>query len=200
MNNATTVLDGSMRTYLREIRGANLISREQSSELTERIARGNPEARDRLVRSNLRLVETLARRYLVRGVALEDLVAVGNLGLMRAAEGFDGTSGVRFSAYASFWIKKALRAAIQKYGRPARTPAHIHKLLAKWHRATDMLSDRLGRLPTASEVGCELNLFRRQFKIALQALRTAGTNFGGFDDCGCPGLGDAREPLAALAC
>ena len=163
----------ALQLYVRQIDATPLLSAEQERELAEQIALGDPEARDRMARANLRLVVNLARGYQGRGVALEDLIAEGNLGLMRAVEGFDPAAGVRFSTYAAYWIKQAMRTAVMRQGRLVRLPAYTHTLLAKWRRAAAALNERLGRAPTDDEIGKALGLSERKFRVALEALRAA---------------------------
>ena len=110
---------------------------EEERELAERVAEGDPSAREHMVKANLRLVVNIARGYLGKGLCLEDLIEEGNLGLMRAVEGFDGAMDTRFSTYASYWIKQSIRRAVMNNGKPIRLPAYMVSLLAKWKRVTD---------------------------------------------------------------
>src|SRR5256885_8883045 len=121
--------------YLRDIDGTARLSRQEEGALAARVAQGDPHARDHRVRANLRLVVHLAKTYLGRGVALEDLIAEGNLGLLRAVEGYDGQAGVPFSTYASFWIKQSIRRVVIHQGKPVRLPQYAVTLLSKWRRA-----------------------------------------------------------------
>jgi RNA polymerase primary sigma factor len=159
--------------YLRDIHETPLLSSLDERILAERIATGDPSARDHLVRANLRLVVKLARGYLGRGLPLEDLVAEGNLGLLRAVEGFDGSRDIRFPTYASFWIKQSIRNAVIKQGRLFRLPAYMVTLVAKWRRATAILTERLGRQPTPTELGEALRLSKKQLGVVLQAIRVS---------------------------
>jgi RNA polymerase primary sigma factor len=166
-----------LSTYLQDLDGTALLSEQEERELAERIEQGDPEARDLLIRANLRLVVHLARGYLGRGLSLEDLIAEGNLGLMRAVEGFDGQAGVRFSTYAAFWVKQSIRGALMKHGKPIRLPHYMVTLLSKWKRAEAELAERLGRGPTSEEVGRALRLSGKRQAMALQAfevLRSTG--------------------------
>jgi RNA polymerase primary sigma factor len=124
-----------------------------------------------MVKANLRLVVNIARGYLGKGLSLEDLIEEGNLGLMRAVEGFDGMMETRFSTYASYWIKQSIRRAVMNNGKPIRLPAYMVSLLSKWRRATAVLTDRLGRVPSHDEVGKALKLSRKKIGIVAKAIQ-----------------------------
>ena len=159
-----------LQIYLQDINDTALLSAEEERELAVRIAEGDPEARDHMVKANLRLVVNIARGYLGKGVALEDLIEEGNLGLMRAVEGFDGGMSNRFSTYASYWIKQSIRRAVMNQGKPIRLPAYMVTLLSKWKRANASLTESLGRPPTPEEVGKALRLSRRKIGIVTKAI------------------------------
>jgi RNA polymerase primary sigma factor len=165
------------KPYLADIDATPLITAEDERELAGQVACGDAEARDRLVRANLRLVVTIARGYLGRGLPLEDLIAESNLGLNRASEGFDASVGTRFSTYASYWIKQSIRRAVLNQGKPVRLPAYAVTLVAKWKRASAYLEERLGRMPSPDEVGELLKLPKKRIRVAMEALR-AGECFG----------------------
>src|SRR5205823_11037426 len=137
-----------LQIYLQDINETPLLSADEERELAERVAAGDPYAREHMVKANLRLVVNISRGYLGKGLVLEDLIEEGNLGLMRAVEGFDGMMETRFSTYASYWIKQSIRRAVMNQGKPIRLPAYMVTLLTKWKRATTVLTDRLGRAPT----------------------------------------------------
>src|SRR4051812_19576958 len=109
-------------TYLRQIDRTPLLSAEEERELAWRVQDGDAEARDHLVRANLRLVVSIARAYQGKGLDLHDLIAEGNLGLLRAAEGFDASMQTRFSTYAAYWVRQSIRRALVQSGRPIRLP------------------------------------------------------------------------------
>jgi RNA polymerase primary sigma factor len=160
-----------LQIYLHDINSTPLLSAQEERELAERVALGDPEAREHMVKANLRLVVNIARGYLGKGLSLDDLIEEGNLGLMRAVEGFDGSMETRFSTYASYWIKQSIRRAVMNQGKPIRLPAYMVTLLAKWKRVTAALTERLGRAPTPDEVGKALRLSKKKVGIVAKAIR-----------------------------
>jgi RNA polymerase primary sigma factor len=159
-----------LETYLLEINDTPLLSSEEERELAGQVAQGDPFAREHMVQANLRLVVNIARGYIGRGLSLEDLIAEGNLGLMRAVEGFDGNLGIRFCTYASYWIKQSIQRALINQGKPIRLPAHMAKLLAKWRRVAAVLTERLGRTPEPEEVGRALGLSKKKLNLVTKAI------------------------------
>lgn len=164
-----------LETYLREINETALLSARDEIELANRIADGDLAARDRMVRANLRLVVNIARGYNNKGLPLQDLIEEGNLGLLRAVEGFDPTMNTRFSTYASYWIKQSIKRALINSGKTIRIPAYMVELLSKWRRANAKLSDELGRTPTAEEIARELELPSKKLKIVKKAIQLYNT-------------------------
>ncbi len=160
-----------LETYLREINATKLLTAADERELARRIAQGDAEARDRMVRANLRLVVNIARGYAGKGLGLQDLIEEGNLGLLRAVEGFDPAVGTRFSTYASYWIKQSIKRALINSAKTIRIPAYMVELLSKWRRATTRLSEELGRSPTAEEVARVLGLPKKKLPIIKKAIR-----------------------------
>ncbi|MFM8324033.1 MAG: RNA polymerase sigma factor RpoD/SigA, partial [Pirellulaceae bacterium] len=150
--NESAVTQSPLETYLREINQTRLLTASEENQLARAIAQGDPEARDRMVRANLRLVVNIARSYTGKGLALQDLIEEGNLGLLRAVEGFDHRVGTRFSTYASYWIKQAIKRALINSSKTIRIPAYMVELLSKWRRASVRLNEDLGRPPTPEEV------------------------------------------------
>ena len=148
----------SLNIYLRVIMDGPLLSAAEERELAEAIAGGDSDARARMIRSNLRLVVKIARDYLGRGMVLEDLIGEGNLGLIRAAEEFDPRFGTRFSTYASYWIKQAIRHALINTTATIRLPAHMVSLLTKWRRAERMLTREGGQAREHTEQALDLPL------------------------------------------
>jgi RNA polymerase primary sigma factor len=160
-----------LETYLRQINETPLLSAAEERELAYRIEDGDQEARDQMVRANLRLVVNIARSYPGKGLPLQDLIAEGNLGLMRAVEGFDASMNTRFSTYASYWIKQSIKRAVINTAKPIRIPAYMADLMIKWRRATTRLQEELGRTPTPEEIAQNLELPAKKLKIIKKAIR-----------------------------
>ncbi len=167
----TEAVQSPLETYLREINETALLSAQQEKDLAYRIETGDGEARDQMVRANLRLVVNIARGYTGKGLGLQDLIEEGNLGLLRAVEGFDPSMNTRFSTYASYWIKQSIKRALVNTAKTIRIPAYMVELLAKWRRATSKLTDDLGRPPTHEEVAKELGLPKKKLSIIKKAIR-----------------------------
>ena len=160
-----------LETYLREINETPLLSPGDERDLAVAIGEGDPHARDRMVRANLRLVVNIARGYTGKGLTLQDLIEEGNLGLLRAVEGFDPAVGTRFSTYASYWIKQSIKRALINSAKTIRIPAYMVELLSKWRRASSRLTEELGRTPTPEEIARVLGLPRQKLPIIKKAIR-----------------------------
>ncbi len=160
-----------LETYLRDINQTALLSREEEHDLGVRVVEGDPTARDHMARANLRLVVSIARGYANRGLALPDLIEEGNLGLLRAVEGFDPDMGTRFSTYASYWIKQSIKRALINTSKTIRIPAYMIELLSKWRRANIRLNDVLGRTPTPEETARSLGIPKRKLPIIDKAMQ-----------------------------
>lgn len=164
-----------LETYLREINETALLTANEEKELSYRIADSDKEARDQMVRANLRLVVNIARAYSGKGLPLQDLIEEGNLGLLRAVEGFDPDMNTRFSTYASYWIKQSIKRALVNSAKTIRIPAYMVELLTKWRRATAILQDRLKRTPTTEEIAIELQLPKKKLGIVKKAIQLYNT-------------------------
>jgi RNA polymerase primary sigma factor len=159
-----------LQEYFGAINDTPLLTVEMERELARRIAQGDPYAREHMVKANLRLVVNIARGYVNKGLPLEDLIEEGNLGLLRAVEGFDETQETRFSTYASYWIKQSIRRALMNYGKMIRLPAYLVSLLAKVKRASTIIAERKGEPPTVQEIGALLNLTKKKTTIVETAI------------------------------
>lgn len=160
-----------LETYLREINQTDLLTAQQEVDLARRIAKGDAEARDHMVRANLRLVVNIARGYCGKGLVLQDLIEEGNLGLLRAVEGFDPDMGTRFSTYASYWIKQSIKRSLVNCAKTIRVPAYMVELLSKWRRASARLTEVLRRVPTAEEIARSLALPKKKLPIIRKAIQ-----------------------------
>ncbi len=158
-------------TYLREIDQTPLLTADEEHELACAVRDGDTAARDHLIRANLRLVVNLARGYQGKGLPLEDLIEEGNLGLMRAAEGFDPSLGTRFSTYAAYWIRQSVKRGLINSGKTIRVPAYMAQLLTEWRRATAQLQEELGRAPQEEEVAGRLGLSKKRLGLVKKAIR-----------------------------
>ncbi|MCA9269338.1 MAG: RNA polymerase sigma factor RpoD/SigA [Planctomycetales bacterium] len=167
----TAGVQSPLETYLREINETALLSAADEQELATAIGQGDVQARDRMVRANLRLVVNIARGYTGKGLSLQDLIEEGNLGLLRAVEGFDPAVGTRFSTYASYWIKQSIKRALINSAKTIRIPAYMVELLSKWRRANTRLSEELGRSPTPEEIARVLGLPKKKLPIIKKAIR-----------------------------
>jgi RNA polymerase primary sigma factor len=163
----------ALNIYLRAIKDGPLLTATEERTLAEAIARGDHEARTRMIQTNLRLVVKIARDYVGRGLVLDDLIGEGNLGLIRAAEEFDPRFGTRFSTYASYWIKQAIRHALINTTATIRLPAHMVGLLTKWRRAERALCREFGYTPSPNQVAVYLGLTESQRELVEKALRAS---------------------------
>ena len=153
-----TRLDDPIRLYLREIGKIPLLTNEQELELAKRMSEGDEDARRQMSEANLRLVVSIAKRYVGRGMQLLDLIQEGNLGLMKAVEKFDYTKGYKFSTYATWWIRQAITRAIADQARTIRIPVHMVETINRVLRTSHSMVQKLGREPTTEEVAGELHM------------------------------------------
>jgi RNA polymerase primary sigma factor len=159
-----------VRLYLREISRTPLLTKEEEVELAQRAEQGDEEAVQRLIRSNLRLVVHVAKRYLNRGMPLLDLIQEGNFGLMRAVQKYDWRRGFRFSTYATWWIRQAITRAIADKARTIRLPVHIQDRVREMNNCWEALSRELGRTPTNQELADALHISLEDLQRLLNAL------------------------------
>lgn len=152
------ISDDSVRMYLREIGRINLLTGEEEVKLAKRSERGDVWAKKRLAEANLRLVVSIAKKYIGRGLTLLDLIQEGNTGLMRAVEKFDYRKGFKFSTYATWWIRQAITRAIADQARTIRIPVHMIETINKLIRVERQLVQDLGREPTPEEIAQEMGL------------------------------------------
>jgi RNA polymerase primary sigma factor len=159
--------ESSLDQYLKEISAYPLLTREQEIELARRIKQGDQEALDTLVRSNLRFVVSVAKKYQNQGVALGDLINEGNLGLIRAGQKFDETKGIKFISYAVWWIRQAILQALAEQSRIVRVPLNRAGALHKIGKRTSALLQELGREPTPEEIAEDLEISEEEVERTL---------------------------------
>ena len=151
-------IDDHVRMYLKEIGKVALLSGDEEIELAKRIENGDEEAKRRLAEANLRLVVSIAKKYVGRGMLFLDLIQEGNLGLLKAVEKFDYRKGYKFSTYATWWIRQAITRAIADQARTIRIPVHMVETINKLIRVSRQLLQELGREPTPEEIAAELDM------------------------------------------
>ena len=154
----SAVIDDPVKVYLKDIGRVPLLSPEEEIELAIRIADNDQEAKDRLTKANLRLVVSIAKRYVGRGMMFLDLIQEGNLGLIKAVDKFDYTKGFKFSTYATWWIRQAITRAIADQGRTIRIPVHMVETINKVKKTSNMLLHRDGKDPTPEDIAEELSM------------------------------------------
>lgn len=193
--------DDPVKVYLKEIGTVPLLSSEEELELAKRVVEGDEKAKKRLSEANLRLVVSIAKRYLGRGMHFLDLIQEGNLGLMKAVEKFDYTKGFKFSTYATWWIRQAITRAIADQARTIRIPVHMVETMNKVRRVSGQLLHNNGREPTPEEVAEELNMPVEKIREIMRASQdplSLETPIGEEDDTHLGDMvpdGDALAPV-----
>ena len=168
---STSTVRNGLGWYLERIKETPLLTAKQERQLSRRIRQhGDPIAREQMIQANLRLVVKIAKGYVSNGMSIGDLVAEGNLGLMRAVEEFDPEVGVRFSTYAAWWIKQAIKRAIVNCGRTIHIPDYLSKLILRWRRANSELEAEFERPPTAEEIAGYLHVSGKKADIVTQGI------------------------------
>ncbi len=183
-----------MQQYLKQINECALLTAEEEKELARAIARGSAaahrfargditlaekeeleqrgnEARERMIRANLRLVVSIAKGYNNRGMLFADLIEEGNLGLLRAVEGFDPDMGARFSTYSSWWIKQSIKRALINTVQPVHIPAYMVEMIARWKQVHTQLTEQLGRAPSLQEIAETMQVPERKVRIIKRAVK-----------------------------
>ena len=194
----------SVKLYLQQISDIPLLSFAEEQELAARIATGDKEAANILVEHNLRLVVSVAKKYMGCGLSLLDLIQEGNIGLIKAAEKYDAAKGFRFSTYATWWIRQTISRALSDQSRAIRIPANVAELSGKIKRVTGMLTQQLGRTPTEEEIAKELDIEVDKVKVAIdmsQAVSSLDVAVGDDDDTTIGDLQpdrNAENPLANM--
>ena len=194
-------VQSDLQVYLREINRTPLLTPEEERELGWNIINDGCQAsRDRMIRANLRLVVSIAKNYTGRGLPLTDLIEEGNIGLMRAVEGFDPAQGARFSTYGSWWIKQAIKRALMNATQSIHIPAYMIELIAKWKSASRSLESDLGYPPTNEQLAEHMDLPVKKIRIIKRAVKAMqATRQEGLDaDGGLANLSDIIADTSAV--
>lgn len=169
---AATAVQNGLQLYLRSINESPLLNADEEKTLARRIIhQQDMAARERMVRSNLRLVVNIAKNYVNRGLSLQDLIEEGNIGLLKAVEGFDPEMGCRFSTYASWWIKQAIKRALINGAQPIHIPAYMVEMMTKFKIAMRQLEEELGRMPNTDELSEHMKVSTKKVGIIKKALK-----------------------------
>ncbi len=147
-----------VRAYFKDVRTIPLLTPEEEIDLAKRIKKGDEKAREHMIKANLRLVISIAKRYMNLGIPLSDLIEEGNIGLMRAVDKFDPSKGFRFSTYGAWWIKQSVSRAIVDQGKMIRIPVYMNEELAKYKKAIEQLTHKLKRKPRISEIAKKMQV------------------------------------------
>lgn len=161
----------SLNGYLREINKIKLLTAEEERELAYRIQSGNLEAREHMIKANLRLVVSIAKNYSGRGLTLMDLIEEGNIGLMRAVEKFDPREETRFSTYATWWIKQGIRRALVNTVKTVRIPSYLVEVITRLRHKKAELEQKLGRQPSVDELAKALDMEDDNLRILKRAIK-----------------------------
>jgi RNA polymerase primary sigma factor len=165
-------VQNELQLYLRELKDVQLLTADEEKELGWRIINDEcQESKERMITANLRLVVSISKNYAHRGLPLSDLIEEGNIGLIKAVEGFDPAQGARFSTYASWWIKQAIKRTLINAVQPIHIPAYMVDLIARWKHTTRKLEERFGRQPTVQELAEEMGLPVKKLLIVRRAVK-----------------------------
>lgn len=169
---ARSAVQTELQLYLREINEVSLLTAEEEKQLGWLIVNDScPEAKETMIKANLRLVIAIGKNYVNRGLPLVDLIEEGNIGLIRAVEGFDPAQGARFSTYASWWIKQSIKRMLVNAAQPIHIPAYMVDLISKWRVASSRLEEDLGRSPSPNEMAEELGIPMRKVHAIRRAMK-----------------------------
>lgn len=195
MNYDDTVVLDSMKAYLKSIGHYNLLTAEEEKELSHRVADGDRSAADTLVERNLLLVVSIAKKFYGCGIPMQDLVQEGNIGLMKAAEKYDGDKGFRFSTYATYWIRQTISRALANQARTIRLPVNLSDLAVKIHKAQQELTQQNHKTPTNEEIASYLDIDEDKIAVVVEMTQMTASLDAPLDDTGETTFGDTLSDL-----
>ncbi len=170
------VKEPGIETYFKDINRIALLTADQEKALARRIRRGDAAAREQMIKANLRLVVSIAKNYVDRGLSLMDLIEEGNLGLLKAVERFDPDAECRFSTYATWWIKQSIKRALIDTVKTVRIPSYMVEIISKWKNTASNLSIKLGRQPTFDEIAEAMSIPQENLGIIRTAIRASNSS------------------------
>jgi RNA polymerase primary sigma factor len=185
--------DHGLDTYLSEINEVPLLTAKQEIELAKRIQRGDMAAREHMIRANLRLVVSIAKNYVNRGLAFMDLIEEGNIGLVRAVEKFDPAAGCRFSTYATWWIKQGIRRALVNTVKTVRVPSYMAELVSRWKATAMELGYKLGRPARTSEIAELLGIPEANWDVVRETVEATSQPVFSMSDEQTAGFAESIE-------
>ena len=185
--------DQGLDTYLADINEVPLLTPEEEIELSKRVQRGDLEAREHMIRANLRLVVSIAKNYVNRGLQFMDLIEEGNIGLMKAVEKFDHRAACRFSTYATWWIKQGIRRSLVNTVKTVRVPSYMSEIVSRWKATAMELNNRLGRQATTGEIAEELELPENNWDVVRDTVTSNSQPVYSMSDEGGAAFADVIE-------
>jgi RNA polymerase primary sigma factor len=185
--------DHCLDTYLADINEVALLTPEQEVELSKGVQVGDLEAREHMIRANLRLVVSIAKNYVNRGLSFMDLIEEGNIGLMKAVEKFDHNAGCRFSTYATWWIKQGIRRSLVNTVKIVRDPSYMSEIVSRWKATAMELNNRLGRQATTGEIAEELDLPEQNWNVVRDTVQSNSQSVHSVNDDAGAAFADVIE-------
>ena len=185
--------DHGLDTYLSDINEVPLLTAQEEVDLSKRIQRGDADAREHMIRANLRLVVSIAKNYVNRGLSFMDLIEEGNIGLMKAVEKFDPEAGCRFSTYATWWIKQGIRRSLVNTVKTVRVPSYMSEIVSRWKATAMELNYRLGRPATTGEIAEQLELPESNWDVVRDTVQSSSRPMYSMNDEGGASFADVIE-------
>ena len=185
--------DHGLDTYLSDINEVPLLTAQEEIQLSKRVRRGDADAREHMIRANLRLVVSIAKNYVNRGLQFMDLIEEGNIGLMKAVEKFDPKAGCRFSTYATWWIKQGIRRSLVNTVKTVRVPSYMSEIVSKWKATAMELNYKLGRQATTGEIAEQLELPENNWDVVRDTVQSSSKPMYSMTDEGGASFADVIE-------